>query len=64
MTANPSDDPYRSRDIARVRELTSPYLPDPGAPIGLALVHLALDQRAEVIAIFGRLGDLDESTSG
>lgn len=61
MTANTGDDPACSRDLARLRELTSPYLPHPGAPIGPALVHMALDQRAEVIAILGRLGDPDEN---
>ena len=61
MTANPGDDSARSRDLARLRELTSPYLPHPGAPIGLAPVHMALDQRAEAIAILGRLGDPDEN---
>jgi hypothetical protein len=56
MTANPGDDPARSRDLTRLRELTSPYLTHHDAPIGPALVHMALDERAEVIAILGRLG--------
>jgi hypothetical protein len=64
MTANPADDPARSRDLARLRELISPYLPYPGAPIGPALVHMALDQRAEVIDILDRLGEPDEGSSG
>ena len=64
MTANPGDDPARSRDLVRLSELTSQYLPYPDAPIGPALAHMPLDQRAEVIAILSRLGDPDESTSG
>jgi hypothetical protein len=57
MTANSGDDLVRSRDLARLRELTSPHLPHPGAPIGPALLHMTPDDRAETIAILGRLGD-------
>jgi hypothetical protein len=32
MTANPADDPARSRDLARLRDLTSPHLPYPAGP--------------------------------
>ena len=56
-TANPADDPARSRDLARLRELTEPHLLHPGAPIGPALALMAPDDRAETIAILGRLGD-------
>lgn len=45
MTENPADDPDRFRDLARLRELTSPQLPYPGAPIGPALVHMTPDDR-------------------
>ena len=34
MTAKPADDPARSRDLARLRDLTSPHLPYAAAPIG------------------------------
>jgi hypothetical protein len=61
MTANPAEDPARSRDLARLRDLTSTHLPRPGAPIQQALVHMTLDDRTEVIAILGRLGDPDEN---
>jgi hypothetical protein len=57
MTATPADDPARSRDLARLRELTSPHLPYPAAPIGPALAYMTADDRAEAIAILGRLGD-------
>ena len=63
MTANPADDPARSRDLARLRDLTSPHLPYPAAPIGLALAHMAPDDRAEVVAILSRLGDPREDPS-
>lgn len=55
--ANHTEDPARSRDLARLRELTDPHLPYPNAPIDPALAHRDLNQRAEVIAILGRLGD-------
>lgn len=58
MIANPADDPARSRDLTRLRDLTSPHLPYPAAPIGPALAHMTPDDRAEVVAILGRLGDL------
>ncbi len=32
MTANLADDPARSRDLARLRDLTSPHLPHPLRP--------------------------------
>jgi hypothetical protein len=63
MTANPADDPARSRDLARLRDLTSPDLPYPAAPIGPALAHMTPDDRAEVVAILGRLGDPREDPS-
>ena len=59
MTSNPGDDPVRSRDLARLRELTRPHLPYSAAPIGPALAHMTADDRAEVIAILGRLGEPD-----
>jgi hypothetical protein len=62
MTANPADDPARSRDLARLRDLTSPHLPYPAAPIGPALAHMTPGGRAEVVAILGRLGDPREDS--
>ncbi|HEU5385891.1 MAG TPA: hypothetical protein VFV73_08315 [Streptosporangiaceae bacterium] len=61
MTAKPADDPARSRDLARLRSLTSPHLPHPTAPIGQALVHMAPDDRAEVVTILDRLADRDDA---
>jgi len=63
MTANPADGPARSRDLARLRDLTSRHLPYPAAPIGPALAHMTPDDRAEVVAILGRLGDPREDPS-
>ncbi len=63
MTANPADDPARSRDLARLRDLTSLHLPYPAAPIGPALARMTPDDRAEVLAILGRLGDPREDPS-
>jgi hypothetical protein len=57
MTTNPPDDPDRSRDLARLRELISPHLPHPGAPIGPALARMTPGDRAETVAMLGRLGD-------
>ena len=57
MTANPDDDPARPRDPARLRDLTSPHLPYPAAPIGPALARMTPDDRAEAVTILGRLGD-------
>ena len=37
MTANPAGDPARARDLTRLRELTKPHPPNPGAPIQQAL---------------------------
>ena len=62
MTANPADDPVRSRDLARLDELTGPHLPYPLAPIGPALAHMTPGDRAEVIAILGRIGDPRETS--
>ena len=62
MTANPADDPARARDLARLRDLTSPHLPHPSAPIQQALTHMTPDDRAETLAILGRLGEPDAST--
>ena len=56
------NDPARSRDLARLRDLTSLHLPHPSAPIQQALTHMTPDDRAETIAILGRLGDPDAST--
>jgi hypothetical protein len=61
MTANPADDPAHSRDLARLRELTGPHLFYPAAPLGPALAGMTPDDRAEVIAILGRVGDPREA---
>jgi len=59
MTATPDDPaPARSRDVARLRELTRPHLSH-GALIQQALPHMNPDDFAETIAILGRLGDPD-----
>jgi hypothetical protein len=63
MTANFAGDPDRSCDLARLHELISPHLPYPAAPIGPALAHMAADDRAETIAILGRLGDPREGAT-
>ncbi len=63
MTANPADDPARSRDLARLRDLTSPHLPYPAAPIGPALAHMTSGDRSEVVVILGCLGDPREDSS-
>ncbi len=63
MTANPADDPARSRDFARLRDLPSLHLPYPAAPIGPALARMTPDDRAEVLAILSRLGDSREDPS-
>ena len=64
MTAKPADDPARSRDLARLRDLTSPYLPYAAAPIGPALAHMTSGDRAEVVDILSRLADPREDASG
>lgn len=46
---------------SRLRELISPHLPYPTVPIGPALAQMTADDRAETIAILGRLGDPDEN---
>jgi hypothetical protein len=51
------------RDLARLRELTSPHLPYPAAPIGPALAHMTLGDRAETIAILSRIGDPREGAT-
>jgi len=61
MTASRADDPARAHDLARLRELTEPHLPHPGAPIQRALPHMTPDDFAETIAILGRIGEPDES---
>ena len=58
MTA---DEPARARDLARLRDLTGPHLPHPSAPIQQALTQMTPDDRAETLAILGRLGDPDVS---
>jgi hypothetical protein len=63
MTANPAADPARSRDLARLCDLTAPHLPDPAAPIGPAFAHMTLADRAEVVAILGRIGDPREGAT-
>ena len=63
MAANRADDPDRSRDLARLRELTEPHMPHPGAMIQQALVSLSTEDRAEVIAILGRIGDPREGAT-
>jgi hypothetical protein len=60
----PGSDPAQRRDLARLRELTDRHLPHPGAPIAQALPHMTADDRSEVIAVLGRLGDRDEGASG
>lgn len=64
MTAKPADDPARSRDLARLRDLTSPHLPYGAAPIGPALAQMTPGDRAEVVAILSRLADPREDASG
>jgi hypothetical protein len=64
MIANPYAGPAAyARDLARLRELISPHLPYPAAPIGPALAHMTADDRAEAIAILGRLGDPREGAT-
>lgn len=62
MTANPSGDAC-SRDLARLRELTGPHLPHPAAPIQQALVAMNAEDRAESVAILGRIGDPREGAT-
>jgi hypothetical protein len=64
VTANPDDDPARTRDLERLRELTEPHLRHPSAPIQQALPRMTPEDRAETIAILVRLGDPDESAAG
>jgi hypothetical protein len=64
MTAKPADDPAGSRDLARLRDLTSPHLPYAAAPIGPALAQMTPGDRAEVVAILSRLADTREDASG
>jgi hypothetical protein len=59
-TPTPAPAAY-ARDLARLRELISPHLPYPTVPIGPALAQMTADDRAETIAILGRLGDPDEN---
>jgi hypothetical protein len=63
MTTNSADDPVRARDLARLRELTEPLLPRPGAPFGPALALMTPRDRAEAIAILGRIGDPREGAT-
>lgn len=62
MTANPGGDQDAARlaDLQRLRELIKPHLPYPQAPIQQALPHMTPDDRAETLAILGRLGDIGE----
>lgn len=64
MIVNPyaGPDAY-ARDLTRFRELISPHLPYPAAPIGPSLSHMAADDRAEAIAILERLGDPRQSAT-
>lgn len=57
MTARPVDVPARSRDLARLRSLTSPHLPYPAAPIGPTLAQMTPGDWGEVVAILSRLAD-------
>jgi hypothetical protein len=61
VAANTADDPDRSRDLSRLRELTEPHLPHPGAMIQQVLSHMNADDFAETIAILGRIGEPDEN---
>jgi hypothetical protein len=64
MIANPyAGSAAYASDLARLRDLTRPHLPYPAAPIGPALAHMTLDDRAEAIAILGRLGDPREGAT-
>jgi len=60
MAASPSDDPDRSCDLARIRELARPHRTH-GALIQQVLPHMTPDDFNETIAILERLGDPDES---
>ena len=60
MAASPSDDPDRSCDLARIRELARPHRIH-GALIQQVLPHMTPDDFNETIAILERLGDPDES---
>jgi len=62
MTENPSDD-ARSRDLARLRDLTAPHLPHPGAPFGPAIALMTPDDRVKAIAILARIGDPREGAT-
>jgi hypothetical protein len=53
----------RAENLARLRELTGPHLPHPGAPIGPAMALMTPDDRAETIAILGRIGDPREGAT-
>lgn len=64
ITASPADNPARSRDLSRLRDLTSPHLPYPAAPIRPALAHMTPADRTEIVAILSRLGDPREHSSG
>jgi hypothetical protein len=61
MTANSADDPARSRDLARLRELTRPHPPHPAVPIQQALPRMTAVDFAETIAVLERLGKPEES---
>jgi hypothetical protein len=61
MTANPAGDPARARDLTRLRELTKPHPPNPGAPIQQALPRTGPADVAGVIAILGRTSTPDTS---
>jgi len=63
MTENPADDPARTGDLERLRELTEPHLAHPSAPIQQALPHMSPDDRTETISILGRLGDPREGAT-
>jgi hypothetical protein len=63
MTAKSADGDARSRDLARLRELTSPHLPYPGAPIQQALVRMNAADRTEAVDILGRIGDPREGAT-
>lgn len=64
MTANPAEGDTRSRDLARLRELTRPHRHHDGL-MQQALVHINAADRIEAIDILARIGDpRDGATDG
>lgn len=60
MTANPGHDPARSRDLARLRELTRPHR-HYGPLIQQVLPHMTPGDFEETLAILERISGPDES---